>query len=282
MEPKTLRPLIRPDALDSLTLVDPTRASHPDWPDLSHQLTWDTVERIAIGETRTWSGVSTVQPPNRLELTGWIWSKKVRLTIRRDPAFERKLARLALSEDMLIECQDARRQRRDALNQGFVVPGLMFWIPGSGEREPSGYGGIDYPGCWDTGSGGGGTGEGWQRPKPQDLVPEIGPVLDGCGLTPNPGGTIRTEVETDHQEILDVTRRRRRRACPALPRRWAMGDSPTLDIQREGSTPDLPPRVHSAGHRALSRTETPRKRRWVSPSGIESTSEYDLAAELIA
>jgi hypothetical protein len=202
LEPKTLRPLFRPDALDSLSLIDPSKSSRPDWPDWAHERTGDSVDRIAVGEMGIWSGISTIPPPNRLELTGWIWSKKVRLSMSRDPAFERRLARLAVSEDRLMECEDGRRQRKDALAQGFVIPSLMFWAAGSGEREPSGYGGIPYPGCL-GGSGGGGTGEG--RPPKQDLVPEIAPLFDRCAVSPDPAGRIRVAVETDQQEILDVT-----------------------------------------------------------------------------
>ena len=202
VEPKTLRPLIRPDALDSLSLVDPSKSSRPDWPDWSHQRTGDSVDQVTVGETGIWSGISTIPPPNRLELTGWIWSRKLRLSIRRDAVFQRRLARLAVSEDMLMECQDGTRQRKDALAQGFAVPGLMFWTGGSGEREPYGSSGIDYPGCWDAGLGGGSTGG--RPPKPQDLVPEIAPLLDRCALSSDPAGTIRVEVETDQQEILDV------------------------------------------------------------------------------
>jgi hypothetical protein len=201
LEPKTLRPLFQPDALDSLSLVDPSKSSRPDWPDWAHERMPASVDRIAVGETAIWSGISTVAPPNRLELSGWVWSKKLRLPIGRDRAFERRLPRLAVSEDRLMECEDGRRQRKDALAQGFAIPSLTFWVAGSGEREPSGYGGIPYPGCFGP-SGGGGTGEG--RPKPQDLVPEIAPLLDRCALTPDPAGTLRVEVETDEQEILDV------------------------------------------------------------------------------
>jgi hypothetical protein len=203
LEPKILQPLIRPDTLDSLSLVDPSKASRPDWPDWSRAPPWDPIERAAVGETSIWSGISTAAPPSRLELTGWIWSKKVRLPLRRDPAFERTLARLTLAEDRLVECQDNRRLRKDALAQGFAVPGLMFWAAGSGEREAVGVGGFDYPGCL-GGFSGGGTGEGrWANP--QDLVPELGPVIDRCALTAVPKGAIRVEVETDQEEILDVT-----------------------------------------------------------------------------
>ncbi len=201
--PETLRPLFRPDALDSLSLVDPSRSSRPDWPDWSHERTGDSVDRVAVGETGLWSGISTIAPPNRLQLTGWIWSKKLRMSIHRDPAFERLLARLAVSEDMLMECQDGTRQRKDALAQGFAVPGLMFWAAGSGGREPYGSGGIPDPGCL-GGSGGGGTGAG-RPPVPQDLLPEIAPLLDRCALSADPAGTLRVELETDQQEILDVT-----------------------------------------------------------------------------
>jgi hypothetical protein len=200
-EPETLRPLFRPDALDSLGLVDLSQPSRPDWPDWAHQRTGDSVDRIAVGETGIWSGIATIPPPNRLELTGWIWSKKVRLSIGRDLAFERRLARLAVSEDRLTECEDGRRLRKDALAQGFVIPSLMFWVAGSGEREPSGYGGIPDPGCFGDF---GGIGTGGAPPKPQDLVPEIAPLLDRCDVRPDPTGTIRIEVETDQQEILDV------------------------------------------------------------------------------
>jgi hypothetical protein len=202
LDPKTLRPLLRPDALDSLTLVDPSQPSRPDWPDWRHQRTGDTVDHIAVGDTGVWSGISTIRPPDRLALTGWIWSKKLRLSIPRDPAFGRRLARLAVSEDVLMECHDPKRQRKSALAEGFAVPGLMFWVAGSGEREPSGYGGIDYPGCFPD-SGGGGTGDGGPD-VPQDLVPQIAPLLDRCALSPDPAGIVRVEIEVDRQEILDV------------------------------------------------------------------------------
>jgi hypothetical protein len=161
------------------------------------------VDQIAVGETAVWSGISTMRPPNRLELTGWIWSRKVRLSIRRDAAFERRMPRLATSEDMLMECQDGRHQRRNALAEAFAIPGLMFWASGSGEREPYGSGGIDYPGCL-AGSSGGGSFDSGPPPRPEDLVPELGPLLDRCAVTPDPSGTIRVEIETDQQEILDV------------------------------------------------------------------------------
>jgi hypothetical protein len=224
LEPKILRPLFRPDAVDSLNLVDASRSSRPDWPDWSHQRADNSVDRIAVGETGIWSGVSTIPPPDRLELTGWIWSKKLRMSIHRDPPFERRLARLALSEDTLMDCENGRRHRKDALAQGFAVPGLMFWAAGSGEREQYGYGGID-PGCLEGSSGGGSRG----APRvPQDLVPEIAPLLDRCAVSAAPAGTIRVEVETDGQEILDVT--------------VEGGDQPVRDCLEEGLWADrLPP-----------------------------------------
>ena len=40
---------------------------------------------------------------------------------------------------------------------------------------------------------------------PQDLGPEIAPLLARCAVSADPAGTLRVEVETDGQEILDVT-----------------------------------------------------------------------------
>ena len=244
--PKTLSRLFRPDALDSLSLVDPSKSSRPYWPDWSHDRTGNSVGRIAVGETGLWSGISTIPPPNRLELTGWIWSKKLRLSILRDPAFERRLARLAVSEDMLMECQDGRRQRKDAVIQGFAVPGLMFWAAGSGEWEPYGRGGIYYPGCL-AGSGGSGTGDG-RRLVPQDLVPEIAPLLERCALSPDPAGTVRVGIETDQQEILDVTVEG---GDEPVRRCMELGDSSPIDVQPEAFTRQLPTHVRPAGRGAL-------------------------------
>ena len=170
LEPKTLRPLFRPDALDSLSLVESVQI---------------VATRLAGRVARTGGDYSRWNCHRRdrnlvrhiddpaAESPGAHWvelDKKLRMTIDRHPAFERRLARLAISEDMLMECQDRTRQRKDALAQGFAVPGLMFWAAGSGAREEYGYGGIEDPGCL-GGSSGGGTGDG--RPRvPQDLGPE--------------------------------------------------------------------------------------------------------------
>jgi hypothetical protein len=192
--PQLLRDLIRPGALESIDVSDASRADRPDWPE------WLETHRVEAGGSQTWKGLSQTRPPARLTLTGWLWGKKLELSIRPARAFERRLARLANSDETLMGCESTTRSEKDALRQGFLTQGLTFWVPGTGEAESYGSGSSPYS-C-SEGSGGGGTSA--PPSKPQDLLPHVGKALEPCGLVSDPAGRIQAKVETNGDEILDV------------------------------------------------------------------------------
>jgi hypothetical protein len=217
--PSRLERLVRPTAYESLELDAHRQGNWPDIEDLP-----ETATVIEAGETQVWGGVSSQPPPERASLVGWIWGKKVELWLRPDPAFQRIARRLATAEvqgGQEVECRDSPLHRQEALREGFLAPGLAFWVPGSGDLgsvNPS-------PGDWNFCDNARGRGEGKSQPQPvPDLAPEARRAVASCGVAPSPTGALRVRVETSDDEVLDVaveggTDEQRRCVEEAL---WAM------------------------------------------------------------
>ncbi len=161
-------------------------------------LCWRT--KIAAGAGQVASGFSTKRPSERLAIVGWIWGKKIEIVLQRDPSFERMLPRIGTS-DNLMECHvsDAHAQR--ALREGFLAPGLRFWVSGSGDIDES-FGAVSDDGC-DRGVWRG-RGTGSPMPKPADLPPDVDKALESCHLVRSAKGPMRVKLETFGIEIVDV------------------------------------------------------------------------------
>jgi len=192
-----LKRLVAPDQVESLVLSD-SQSGDP-WPD---PLEGPALENeIAAGDRQVASGFSTTRPPARLAIVGWIWGKKVAMALQRDPSFERMLPRIGTS-DNLMECHASDAHAQRALREGFLAPGLRFWVPGSGDVDES-FSAVSDDGCargvWR------GRGTGSPMPKLADLPPDVDKALEPCHLVRRAKGTLRVKLETFGIEIVDVT-----------------------------------------------------------------------------
>jgi hypothetical protein len=192
-----LKRLIAPDRIESLELRDPR--SGETWPDPSEGPALE--DEIVPGDGQIASGVSTKRPPERLTLVGWVWGKKVEVHFQQDRTFERMLPRIATSDVNVMECHSTHEHMRRALREGFLAPGLRFWVPGSGDTDEIGWGGYDDY-CHEGAEGGGGTAA--RMPKLSDLSPYVGAALERCHLVRSATGTLQVNLETSGIEIVDV------------------------------------------------------------------------------
>jgi hypothetical protein len=95
---------------------------------------------------------------------------------QRDPALERILPRVATATaGRTVPCKDPKPHRRRALAEGFLAPGLAFWVPGSGDaNDLVSSGSTNGPDCGgpEVGYGRGRPG----RPRPRE---EFAPLVGG-------------------------------------------------------------------------------------------------------
>ena len=192
--------LVWPDRIESVHLLDARSRERDEWPDDALS-PFTSENEVEAGGEHVWSGQSEKPPPGRLSLVGWVWANKLDLPLRPDPVFERRLPRLATSQGELVSCHPSERHRKVALADGFLAPGLVFWVSGTGEMEEVGQGGSG--GDCEEGATLGGRGTATPRPR-QALAPELLTSMQTCGLVPDPAGGLRVEVETQGNEILDV------------------------------------------------------------------------------
>jgi hypothetical protein len=197
--------LVRPSSIESLRVEGD---GHNEWPGDDDHLYGESsgFGEVEFGDATTWGGFSSRWPPQHLSITGWIWGRKVQVEAQRDPALERLLPRVATaSAGRTLPCKDPKPHRRRALGEGFLAPGLAFWVPGSGDGSDlvsSGSG--DEPDCDVSGGMRGGGSR--VKPSPrEDFAPLAREPLAPCGVAPSEKGTIRVKVEALESEILDVS-----------------------------------------------------------------------------
>jgi hypothetical protein len=194
------RRLVWPEHLEGIELHDVGRRGHPEWPRDPTSLPFAFKSEVEAGAEESWSDVSPTPPPTRLALTGQIWSRKVELRLRPDAALARELPRLATADDHMMNCEASGEHRSVALAGGFLAPGLVFWVPGTGDAESIGVGSFDFP-CSDGISGGR---SGFHTPELEELPRALLDAMSPCGLVVRPDGGIVAKIETQHSEILDV------------------------------------------------------------------------------
>jgi hypothetical protein len=198
--------LVRPSGVESLRA---TGDGHDEWPDDDHSPYGESARfgEVEFGDALTWGGFSSRSPPQHLSITGWIWGRKVQAEAQRDPALERSLPRVSTATaGRTLPCKDPKPHRQRALAEGFLAPGLAFWVPGSGDgSDLVSFGPGDDTDCDPPGSGMHGSGHRWV-PRPRDeLAPLVREWLAPCGVAPSEKGTIRVKVEAQASEILDVS-----------------------------------------------------------------------------
>lgn len=195
------RRLLWPDRVESIELHDIGSRGAPEWPPFPNSPIFGSAREVEAGAELAWSAVSPTVPPRRLALTGQIWSRKVELHLRPDAELARELPRLATADDETMNCSTSGEgHRRLALERGFLAPGLVFWVPGSGGAETIGAGGF-LSHC-----SGGLSGHG-KAPRPPDreaLPQALIEALLPCGLVVSVDRTIVAKVETQRDEVLDV------------------------------------------------------------------------------
>jgi hypothetical protein len=196
--------LVRPSGIESLRAAGD---GHNDWPPDERELYEEPFRsgEVEFGDATTWGGFSSRWPPQHLSITGWIWGRKVQVEAQRDPALERILPRVATATARrIIPCKDPKPHRRRALAEGFLAPGLAFWVLGSGDgSNVVSFGSTDEPDCEVSEVG---YGRGHLGPPPrEDFAPLVREPLAPCGVAPSEKGTIRVKVEAQASEILDVS-----------------------------------------------------------------------------
>ncbi|HSS40610.1 MAG TPA: vWA domain-containing protein, partial [Polyangia bacterium] len=192
--------LVWPDRVESIELHDLSNREQPEWPPFPSFPFSGAAGEVEAGTEQVWSAISPTAPPRRLALTGQIWSRKVDLPLRPDVSLSRELPRLATADDQTMNCSTTAHHERVALAGGFLAPGLVFWIPGTGDGFATGVGGID-PDC-SAGFSGGGTGP--RPPERQELPRALVEAMPRCGLAARPDGAVVAKIETQRNEILDV------------------------------------------------------------------------------
>jgi hypothetical protein len=197
--------LVRPSGIETLWAEG---EGHNEWPPDDGELYGESYRLgdVEFGDATTVGGFSSRWPPQHLSITGWIWGRKVQVEAQRDPALERILPRVATATaGRTVPCKDPKPHRRRALAEGFLAPGLAFWVPGSGDASDLfSSGSTNGPDCDGPEVGYGHGRQGRPRPR-EELAPLVREPLAPCGVAPGEKGTIRVKVEAQASEILDVT-----------------------------------------------------------------------------
>jgi len=198
-----VRRLLVPDRIESLALFDRDGKDAAEWPEFGGlPLVEPQGDQVEAGAVGSWKGNSEKPPPPSLRLSGWVWGKEFTFHLRPDPTMQRQLPRLVAWDAEITACQQSTRLRETALRDGFLAPGLVFWVSGGGVAEVVGRGGIYFDPCGGGLSGRRGVGGVSKR---DELPPEIAVAARGCGRSGALPGSLRATIEAYQSEILDVT-----------------------------------------------------------------------------
>jgi hypothetical protein len=208
-----VRRLVWPERIESIELQVLGRRDQPEWPPFDRSA-FGIESELEAGEEHVWFGVAPTAPPRRLALTGWIWSRKVDLRLRPDASLARELPRLVTADDETMSCSASAEHRSVALASGFLAPGLVFRVPGTGDAVGIGGGGFE-PDCSNAVSL---DSIAAHTPDRDELPRAVVEAVLPCGLVVDPHGGIVARIETQRNEILDVVIEgadERRRGCAA-------------------------------------------------------------------